>query len=261
VTLSLVPESSFSQDACIIVAHRGASATESENTLAAFEAAIGAGADAVEFDVRLTADAHPVVLHDADVSRTTDGSGSVHSMTLEELRGLRIRGSDVGVIPTLTETLELLSGRAGVDIELKNIPGEPDYDPDVEPLVSATLEALGSTSFTGPVLVSSFNPLAIAAVREREPRLATGLLTMDGLEADVALGFAQGQGHAWVLPAVAMVEAAGPAFAVRAHDVGMRVGTWVVDDPERAAALARTGVDAIATNDPAAVVPAVRVAR
>lgn len=259
--MTLAPEWSFSQGDCLVVAHRGASAAVAENTLASFEAAIAAGADAVEFDVRLTADGHPVVLHDADVSRTTDGSGPVRSMTLEEVRRLRIRGDDGVPVPTLLETLELVSGQAGIDIELKNIPGEPDYDPDVAPLVSATLDALGTAAFSGPVLVSSFNPLAIAAARDREPRLATGLLTTEGVEADVALGFAQGQRHAWVLPAVDMVEGAGPGFTSRAHDVGMRVGTWVVDDPARAGALAATGIDAIATNDPAAVVTAVRDAR
>jgi glycerophosphoryl diester phosphodiesterase len=240
----------------MVVAHRGASAAQPENTRAAFEAAIAAGADAVEFDVRLTADGHPVVLHDADVSRMTDGAGPVRSMSLDDVRRLRIPG-DEGV-PTLVETLELLSGRIAIDLELKNIPGEPDYDPDVEPLVAATLAALQDTGFVGPVLVSSFNPLAIAAVRERAAELTTGLLTADGLEADVALGFAQGQGHAWVLPAIEMVDAAGPGFAARAHDLGMLAGTWVVDDPARAGALARTGIDAIATNDPAAVAPAVR---
>jgi glycerophosphoryl diester phosphodiesterase len=232
-----------------------------ENTLAAFEAAIAAGADAVEFDVRLTADGHPVVMHDADVSRTTDGSGPVGSLNLEDLRRLRIRGAGEAVVPTLREVLDLVSGRAGIDIELKNIPGEPDYDPDVAPLVSATLEALRATAFEGPVLVSSFNPLAIAAARDRASQLPTGLLTTDGVEADVALGFARGQGHPWVLPAVGMVEAAGPDLADRAHDVGMRLGTWVVDDPERAAALAGVGIDAIATNDPSAIVAAVRDVR
>src|SRR5207244_5819311 len=75
-----------------IVAHRGASATHPENTLSAFLAAAAAGADMVELDVRLTADGVPVVLHDLDVSRTTDGSGSAHLMSLRELKRLDASG-------------------------------------------------------------------------------------------------------------------------------------------------------------------------
>src|SRR5918992_2292030 len=99
----------------MVVAHRGASVEEPENTIAAFEAAIDAGADAVEFDVRMTADGHPVVMHDPDVSRTTDGTGLVCEVTLEELRRLGV--------PTLEDALGCLSGRAAADIEIKNLPG------------------------------------------------------------------------------------------------------------------------------------------
>ena len=70
----------------MVVAHRGASIEQPENTIEAFEAAIDLGADAVEFDVRMTADGHAVVMHDPDVSRTTDGTGLVSEMTLEEMR-------------------------------------------------------------------------------------------------------------------------------------------------------------------------------
>ena len=80
----------------MVVAHRGASIEQPENTIEAFEAAIDAGADAVEFDVRMTADGHAVVMHDPDVSRTTDGTGLVSEMTLEEIRKLGVptlRGS------------------------------------------------------------------------------------------------------------------------------------------------------------------------
>jgi len=118
----------------LVVAHRGASATHPENTLEAFEAAVRAGAKMVEFDVRLTADGVPVVLHDADVSRTTDGRGLVHELTFEELRRFsagRWEGRRL-TVPSLREVLELLSGRAGVDIEVKHLPGEPGYDPSRE---------------------------------------------------------------------------------------------------------------------------------
>ena len=240
-----------------MVAHRGASATEPENTLRSFETAVSVGADAVEFDVRLTADGHAVVMHDATVDRTTDGSGLVRSMTLAALQRLRIVGSDLRV-PTLDETLRSLSGRMAVDIEIKNIPGEPDFDAQDEPAVAATLAALHRTAFVGPVMVSSFNPLSIALARASEPDLPTGLLTIEEIEAPVALAFAREHGHPWVLPAAARVMAAGDAVCVQAHESGMRVGTWVVDDPARGVAMFLGGVDAVATNDPAALAEAWR---
>jgi glycerophosphoryl diester phosphodiesterase len=159
-------------------------------------------------------------------------------------------------VPTLPEVLSLASGRIGVDIELKNIPTEPDFDHDQERVVEATLDALQSSSFVGPVLLSSFNPLSLARVRAMEPTLTTGLLTAHDVDADVAEGFARDQGHPWVLPFAAMVEAAGPGFADRAHEDGLRVGTWIVDDPDAAVALMRAGVDAVATNDPGPLVEA-----
>jgi glycerophosphoryl diester phosphodiesterase len=250
-------ESSFSQGSPIVVAHRGASATHPENTEAAFEAAITSGAEVVEFDVRVTADGHPVVMHDASVDRITDGHGPIRSLSLEQVRVLRIRSGDgVHQVPTLPEVLSLASGRIGVDIELKNIPTEPDFDHDQERVVEATLDALQSSSFVGPVLLSSFNPLSLARVRTMEPTLTTGLLTAHDVDADVAEGFARDQGHPWVLPFAAMVEAAGPGFADRAHEDGLRVGTWIVDDPDAAVALMRAGVDAVATNDPGPLVEA-----
>ena len=150
----------------MVVAHRGASVEQPENTIAAFEAAIDAGADAVEFDVRMTADGHAVVMHDPDVSRTTDGTGLVSEMTLDEIRKLGV--------PTLEEALACLSGRAAADIEIKNPPDEPGYTPDAEPAVEATLAALDALAFSGQVIVSSFNPGPIAHSRALRPDVPTG---------------------------------------------------------------------------------------
>jgi glycerophosphoryl diester phosphodiesterase len=262
-----VSERRFSQEAGssadpdvwrLVVAHRGASAREAENTIPAFEAAIADGADVVEFDVRMTADDVAVVMHDPDVSRTTDGAGLVRDLHLVEVKRLRIATADGGQteVPTLEEALTCLSGRAAVDVEIKNIPGEPDFDGSQELAVEATLRALDAVGFSGLALISSFNPLSIARSRELAPDIPTGLLTTEDVEARVALGFAHGQGHGWVLPFTASVLAAGPSFAGEAHDLGMRLGTWITDDPILAVELMRVGVDAVATNDPAAVVAA-----
>jgi glycerophosphoryl diester phosphodiesterase len=240
----------------MIVAHRGASASEAENTLPAFEAAIRAGADAVEFDIRMTADGHAVVMHDADVSRTTDGSGLVRSITLHEVRALRIRTADGGEtdVPTLDETLALLSGRTFVDIEIKNIPGEPDFDGDGEPAVEATLASLERTGFSGGVLLTSFNPFSLARSRALAPDVPTGLLATPGVDAFVGLSYARTEGHPWLLPYKADALAAGADLTREARRFGMRVGTWLTDDPVEAAALFAMGVDAVATNDPAALI-------
>ena len=252
-------EASFSPKGCpAIVAHRGASADEAENTLPAFEAAIVAGAEVVEFDVRTTSDGVVVVMHDPDVSRTTDGGGLIRGLTLAEVKRLRIRTTAGGVteVPTLAETLEALSGRIGIDIEIKNIPGEPDFDADGERVVDATAAALERAGFSGPVLVSSFNPFSIARAREIVAGVLTGLLTDPTVDARAALSFAREHAHDWVLPFVERVRAAGKGFPAETHAAGLRLGTWIVDDPAAAVALMRTGVDAVATNDPARIASA-----
>jgi glycerophosphoryl diester phosphodiesterase len=230
----------------LVVAHRGASVEQPENTIEAFDAAIDAGADAVEFDVRMTADGQAVVMHDPDVSRTTDGSGLVAEMTLEEIRKLGV--------PTLEETLECLAGRAAADIEIKNLPGEPDFTPEREPAVEATLDALDAVGFPGQVIVSSFNPASIAHSRALRSDVPTGLLTEYEVDAEEALTRATEHGHPWVLPFVLKVLEAGDGFADRVHAGGALLGVWIADDPETARRLFELGADAVATNDPRAIV-------
>ncbi len=246
----------------LVVAHRGASADEPENTLRSFDAAVAAGADAVEFDVRMSADDQAIVMHDAQVDRTTDGHGLVRGLTLDELRRLRIRGTREPVeIPTLIETLSLLSGRVAIDVEIKNLPGEPDHEPDEEAAVEATLRALDASGFVGAVLISSFNPRSIARSRALAPEVPTGLLAVGAMPLEDALGLAAEGGHGWVLPAASAVVAAGAPLVARAGAAGLRLGTWIVDDAATAGMLAAWGLDAIATNDPRTIVPAVAAVR
>jgi glycerophosphoryl diester phosphodiesterase len=230
----------------MVVAHRGASIEQPENTIEAFEAAIDAGADAVEFDVRMTADGHAVVMHDPDVSRTTNGAGLVCEMTLEEIRNLGV--------PTLEEALRCLSGRAAADIEIKNLPGEPGFTAEGEEAIEATLDALDAVSFPGQVIVSSFNPASIAHSRALRPDVPTGLLTEYEVDAEEALTRATEHGHPWVLPFVLKVLEAGDGFADRVHAAGTLLGVWIADDPETARRLFELGADAVATNDPRSIV-------
>jgi glycerophosphoryl diester phosphodiesterase len=240
-----------------IVAHRGASASHPENTIESFLAAVETGADMVELDVRLTVDQVPVVLHDLDVSRTTDGSGFVHVMTLSDLKRLDASGGrgPRHEVPTLREVLEALSGRIAVDIEIKNLPGEPSFDSPREAAVEATLALLEEVRFEGPVLVSSFNWLSIERAKERAAHIPTGLITRADVDPWAALVYVREKSHDVLLPNVAALSAAGRPFLEAAHDDAIRVGTWTVDDPEAVRDLFEMGVDAIATNDPAMAVP------
>jgi glycerophosphoryl diester phosphodiesterase len=250
--------SQTAQMARLVVAHRGDSAHEAENTLPAFDAAIAARADVVELDVRMTADGVAVVMHDPDVSRTTDGSGLVRDLALADIKelGIRTAGGGRTEVPTLEEALVCLSGRAAVDVEIKNVPGEPDFDPSRELAVEAALRELESVAFVGLALISSFNPLSIARARELAPHVPTGLLTTQDVEAGVAIAFAHEQGHPWVLPFTGALLAADASVAAEAHALGMRIGTWITDDPGVAVELMRRGIDAVATNDPGAIVAA-----
>jgi glycerophosphoryl diester phosphodiesterase len=248
-----MPDHRFPPDAFpTIVAHRGASSTRPENTLSSFEQAVRLGARIVEFDVRLSRDGVAVVIHDPRVERTTDGTGAVHELTSTELRALNAGTSDVPEpVPKLADVLDLLSGRAGVAIEIKNLPGEPGFQADGETLVEVTHEEIDRRRFDGPVLLISFNPRSIAASRSISDEVPTGFLTTELVPPRDALAHARQEGHEMVLPAVTSLLAAGDVFVQDAHAAGLLVGTWTVDDPDRVRRLVDEGVDAIASNDPA----------
>jgi glycerophosphoryl diester phosphodiesterase len=258
-----VTERSFPDEAFpVVVAHRGASSTHPENTLPAFATALDLGAPIVELDVRLTADGHAVVMHDADVARTTDGTGYVHELSLERVRRLEAGSTEHPArVPLLSEVLELVSGRAGVAIEIKNLPGDPGFEPDGERSVAAALAELERVAFDGPVLVLSFNPRSIAAARAAGAAVLTGLLTTDAIAPEDGLAFAVAERHDFLLPGSRGLLAAGLDVVERAHEARVRLGTWTVDDRATFARLVDAGLDAIATNDPAMGLDVVRARR
>jgi glycerophosphoryl diester phosphodiesterase len=241
----------------VIVAHRGASAAFPENTLPSFQGAVDAGADFVELDARLTADGVAVVLHDPNVSATTDGTGLVHTLTLEQVKGLDASAGkgERTEIPTLREALELLSGKAGVNVELKNLPGEPAFDSPREALAEEVVRLVGEVRFDGPLLASSFNWLSIERIQELHPEIPTGFLTTAGIDPWASLVYVRSRGHDYVLPQAPAVLVAGGEFVQEAHREGVLVGTWTVDEAERITQLFEMGVDAVATNDPQMAVP------
>jgi glycerophosphoryl diester phosphodiesterase len=239
-----------------IVAHRGASMRNPENTLIAFDAAIKAGADMIELDVRLTADGIPVVLHDADVATTTDGSGLVHELTLTQVRELRA-GADPGVlasVPTLHEALSFLRGRTAVEIDIKNDPGEPGFDGNRQIAAGEVLKLLNELDLRS-VLVSSANPETVQWVKWHAPETATGVEIEDCEDVWKWLDYSTTLGHAFLLPSAEAVLSTGKDFAERAHALGVQIDAWTVDDPAMISKLFAWGVDTVETNDPELAVP------
>jgi glycerophosphoryl diester phosphodiesterase len=227
-----------------VIAHRGSSARAPENTLAAFRAALEDGADGVELDARLTADGVVVVMHDDDVARTTNGTGRVSEMSFEQLRALRVRGTEL--VPTLDEVLALVGGRTAVVVEIKGafggartIPGE-EVARAVVPLIEGVPD----------VTASSFDPGAVAVVRARAPSVPTAITIGRHASLDETLSLAIDAGHSEIhLPA----DHVDQPFIARAHEAGRAVLAYTVNDRVRARELEQMGIDGIFSDDPAAV--------
>lgn len=221
---------------CIVIAHRGASRVARENTHDAFVRARALGAEMVELDARRTRDGAVVVHHDAHLA---GGDALV----------ARDRATLPAHIPTLADALDACAGMH-VNVEIKNMAGEPDHDPDGAHL-GAILEVLDDAIARGrgahELLVSSFDRDTLRRVRTRAPHLPTALLTVALDDVDEVVAHAVGCGHVALHPFDPTVE---PSLVARAHDAGLRVHVWTVDDPARMRALVAMGVDGICTNVP-----------
>jgi glycerophosphoryl diester phosphodiesterase len=219
-----------------IIAHRGASAAAPENTIAAFQLALDLQADGIELDVMLTADKQLVVIHDDTVDRTTNGSGRVADMTLEEIRALDAGEGEK--VPTLSEVLDAFGGKLLINIELKNYTSIFDTLP-VE--VSKLIESYGLIE---NVLISSFNPFNISRVRRRIPDAKLGLITQpEQAQHWIWRFFEYDSLHPYFKDVDAILVSA-------LHARNRKVNAWTVDDPKEIKRLVDLQVDGIITNDP-----------
>lgn len=222
-----------------VLAHRGARRVAPENTVEAFVAAARLGADGVELDVHRTADGALVVHHDAD----TRGVGVLAGHGLAEVRAARPD------IPTLEEALEACDGML-VNIEVKNLPGDADYDP-ADGAAAAIVEVLTQRGRRDDVLVSSFNLESADRVRELDDSIPTGFLTLVGLDPLDGVEVAHAHEHGAVHPDVrSLVGGAAEASVARAHELGMAVNVWTVNGENEIRRLAAAGVDAVITDVP-----------
>ncbi len=261
------------EPAPFVSAHRGGAAYAPENTLVAFANGVRLGVDELEADTQLTADGHLVVIHDDTVDRTTDCSGTVPSMTLAEVRACDaaywfspgqpttapnadlphpLRGRGV-VVPTAEELLDLVARTPEVrlSIEIKDIPGEANFDAAGVAVAEALVPAIQAAGIADRTVVQSFWPAALEAVKRLAPELATQLLTTTetGVTAAANAAYVAARGHDVSAPNHDAPDLAAGVAA--AHAAGAEVVTWTPDDPADVEAAAAAGVDGVITNFPA----------
>ena len=217
------------------VAHRGYSAVAPENTLPALAAAGRAGATFVEFDVRTTADGMPVVIHDRTVDRTTNGTGAVWELTLDEIRALDAGSwfapAYAGVrVPSLAEALEALSAPRLL-LEIK--------PPATAEQVKVILTMVADRGLLGRTVVQSFDPGIVRLVREVAPDAPRGLLRLR-LEADT-VALARELDVAYCNPSVSEV-LADPATVASLSKAGVAILPWTANDTTQWPELIQAGV-------------------
>lgn len=234
-------------------AHRGAGRLAPENTLAAMRLGASFGYRMFEFDAKLSGDGVLVLMHDSSVERTTDGVGRVAEMTLGELARL-----DAGSwhspayagegIPTLARVAAfIVASCLCANIEIKPCAGR---EAETGAAVAQEARALWHRGEPAPLL-SSFSEAALDAARRVAPELPRALL-LDAL-GDDWLDRCRAQACVAV---VANHQALLPAAVERAHQAGLRVGTYTVNDPERAIEIAGWGVDCLITDAIDRIAPA-----
>ena len=251
----------------LILGHRGASAVAPENTLAAFSRAILDGADGIEFDVRLSRDGAPVVIHDASLRRTAGIDSQVGDLTSEQLQTIDVgswfkraltgnRGSYPEpsyageTIPTLAQVFDLFNSNNGyLYVEMKS-----DSDEGAD-LAAAVVRSVREADIAPRVVVESFDLTAITEIKRIdsgirtaalfEPRLSRPISTVRRLKmVDLALNTgAEEIAIHYTLAGASVVE--------KAQERGLETVVWTVDDPGWINRARRLGVKALISNDSA----------
>jgi glycerophosphoryl diester phosphodiesterase len=232
----------------IIFGHRGASKYAPENTLASFMLSFKSGAPAIELDAMLSADQEVVVIHDHMVDRTTNGSGYINQMNLEQLKKL-----DAGIkfshkfkgekIPTLDEVLESISADLLVNIELKN------YHSLDDSLVHRVCEIVKKHDKANSTFFSSFYSGNLFKVRKIFPDAPVALITMGGVLGKIESSpFLRWISPNFINPEYHLVD---NERIVKEHFSHRRVNVWTVDNPDEIIRFFRAKVDGVITNDPA----------
>lgn len=247
----------------LIIGHRGASAVAPENTLAAFSRALEAGADGIEFDVRLSRDRVPVVIHDASLKRTAQIDQLVGELTASELQQCDVcswfsplqteNKRYVGTVPTLAQVFELFQQtNALLYLEIKS------DEASATALAETVVHEIHKAQIADRVVVSSFDLDAVSLIKQIdsaistaalfEPKLTRPLSTIRRLKMiDLAVEHRADEvalHHSLVSLRVAQ----------KANQLGLTVVVWTVDDVAWIRRARRLGIKALITNNPAAMI-------
>jgi glycerophosphoryl diester phosphodiesterase len=222
----------------IVCAHRGASGTHPENTPLAFDEAVRLGVEMIEFDVRRTRDGRFVIIHDANVDRTTDGSGMIDDMTLDQVR--RFDAGAGQCIPTLDEAM------AYADRVWLNVHGKAFTDEDAEAMAEALVQYFKEgVGYDRAFIASEEFPL-LQHVRRRDERMRVCPL-FDQVQ-DQYISRTSGRIRCDVFqPRNTIVT---PELVAEAHALGAKVNPFYADDEPEMRRLIDCGVDGILTNFP-----------
>ncbi len=215
----------------MIMGHRGAKALEPENTLLSIRRAMEIGVDAVEIDVHLTKDKEVVVIHDSTVDRTTNGKGPIGSYTLEEIKKLDAGKGEK--IPTLEEVIEFVKDKVRLIIELKE-----------EGTEDKVVELIKRYNMFASAYIISFWHMLVKKIKEMDSRIKTGVLLVgcpvDACIARSASADALVMNYAFV----------NKELVDKAHQEGLKVFIWNIDDRDMLRPYVDMGVDGIGSNDP-----------
>jgi glycerophosphoryl diester phosphodiesterase len=251
-----------------VYAHRGGAGLAPENTLGAFrhtQSLFGAAGVWLELDTQLTGDGQLVVIHDDRVDRTTDCTGAVIELTLAQLAPCNAAASfpawpTFEPVPTLRDVF--VEGRAAgwrLMVEIKDIPGEANFDARGTRVADALLALVAETGFpTERLIVQSFWPLALDRVERQGPGIRTALLTTStlpgapegvGIPATGNIAYATVLRYEIAAPDVRTIDLL-PATVDVAHTLGRQVVTWTPNTPEEIEHAIGLGVDGVISDRP-----------
>lgn len=248
----------------LIIGHRGASAMAPENTMAAFREAIAAGADGIEFDVRLSRDGVPVVIHDNSLRRTAGVSDRIADLTWSELNSVDVgswfarnrklpRGSFASeTVPSLEQLFTLFQTNDLIlYLEIKC-----DSASEHDPLAEACCKLINDYSLKQRLIIECFEMPALEAVKNVDPEIKTAALFQPALSRSSALSNQRVLNQATAVGASELAlhyRLASERLVQEAKLIGLRVAVWTVDDPAWVYAARTIGIDALITNNPAAM--------